>query len=93
MKHTERKKPVIKKKIVNLAKKDALGRRVIETGQIVPLMVQKMNEGLAACIQKNSHNRKPYWILYTADWYRNGEQLVKVFLRIQIETCRGRSLR
>ena len=75
MKHTERKKP----KIISLAKKDDFGRRLIEVGEIVPLMVKKMNEGLAACMQKNMHRRKPYWILYTADWYRNGEELQDTF--------------
>jgi len=72
-----------KKKIHSLAKKDEFGRRLIEVGEIIPLMVEKMHEGLAKCIQDNAHRRRPYWILYTADWYRCGEELRDTFTPYQ----------
>ncbi len=72
-------KRLSKKKITSLAKKDGLGRRIIQTGEIVPLMVEKMVEGLAKCLQDNKHRREVYWILYTADWYADGQQLKDSF--------------
>ena len=72
-------KRLSKKKRLSLTRKDGFGRRIIETGEIVPLMVKKMHEGLAKCMQDNAHRREPYWILYTADWYRNGETLMDTF--------------
>ncbi len=68
-----------KSKMVSIAKKDALGRRIIEVGEIVPLMAKKMEKGLARCMQDNMHRRRPYWILYTADWYKNGTELKDTF--------------
>lgn len=72
-------KRLSKKNRISLAKKDDFGRRLIQTGEIVPLMVQKFHEGLAKCIQDNAHRREPYWILYTADWYGSGQQLRDTF--------------
>ena len=63
----------------NIARKDEFGRRLIEVGEIIPLMAKKMYEGLARCIQDNVRRRRPYWILYTADWYQNGEVLKDTF--------------
>ena len=83
-------KKLSKKKITSLAKKDALGRRIIETGEIVPLMAKKMHEGLIKCMQDNAHRRETYWILYTADWYANGEQLRDTFT--PYEKCPPRML-
>lgn len=76
--------------ITNIAKKDEFGRRIIEVGEIVPLMVEKMHEGLAKCIQDNEHRSRPYWILYTADWYMNGEMLKDTFT--PYEKCPPRML-
>lgn len=51
----------------------------VQIGLIIPSMVEEMEKGLKACIAKNEHRREPYFILFTADWYRNGEQLRTVF--------------
>ncbi len=68
-----------RKQIVLRVKKDVLGRRLIEVGEIVPLMAKKMEEGLARTMQDNMHRRDPYWILYTADWYNNGTEFRDTF--------------
>ena len=68
----------------NIAKKDEFGRRLIEVGEIVPLMVQKMGEGLHRCIADNEHRREPYWILYSADWYGNGTELRDTFTPFKV---------
>lgn len=59
--------------------KRAMGLRTVQIGEIIPSMVEEMEKGLLACIAKNQHRREPYYILYTADWYRNGEELRTVF--------------
>ena len=87
MKHTQRKKPK-RKKIISLAKKDALGRRLIEVGELVPLMAKKMEEGLARCLQDNMHRREIYWILYSADWYENGTTFKDTFSPRQVKPPR-----
>ena len=63
----------------NLAKKDPFGNRLIEVGQIVPLMGNKLFEGLQKVCVDNAHRTEVYWVLYTADWYMNGEQLKDSF--------------
>ncbi len=65
--------------MINIAKKDIIGRRLIEVGEIVPLMAKKMEEGLAQCMQDNMHRRKPYWIRYTGDWYAGGTKYMDTF--------------
>ena len=59
--------------------KRAMGLRKVQIGEIIPSMVEEMEKGLLACIGKNQHRREPYWILFTADWYRNGEELRTTF--------------
>lgn len=56
-----------------------MGIRKVQIGEIIPCMVEEMEKGLKAAIHKNRHRRKPYYILFTADWYRNGEELRTVF--------------
>jgi len=51
----------------------------VEIGQIIPLMVAELEKGLLACIEKNQHRRKAYYIFYTADWFKNGEELRTTF--------------
>ncbi len=53
--------------------------QIVQLGEIVPSMVDEFVLGLDACINKNKHRREPYFILYTADWYQNGEQLKTTF--------------
>ena len=47
----------------------------VQIGEIIPSMVEEMEKGLLAAIEKNSHRFEPFFILFTADWYRNGEEL------------------
>jgi len=42
-------------------------------------MTQEFQRGFDACIAKNKHRREPYYILFTADWYKDGTQLRSVF--------------
>ena len=51
----------------------------VQIGEVIPMMVEEMEKGLLACISKNQHRREAYWILYTANWYKNGEQLRTTF--------------
>ena len=77
---TPKEKPSSRRRpIVNIARRIEAGQRLIQTGEIVPLMVDKMFEGLEECMIQNAYRREPYWILYTADWYMNGEQLRDTF--------------
>lgn len=55
------------------------GIKTVEIGQIIPLMAAKYEEGLIAAINKNSHRRTAYFLLFTADWYKNGEELRTTF--------------
>lgn len=56
-----------------------MGIHKVQIGEIIPSMVEELEKGLLAAIEKNRHRREPYYILYTADWYKNGEQLRTVF--------------
>jgi len=51
----------------------------VQIGEIIPSMVEEMEKGLLAAINKNRYRREPYYILFTADWYANGTQLRTVF--------------
>jgi len=51
----------------------------VQIGEIIPSMAEEMEKGLKAAIHKNRRRRKPYYILFTADWYRNSEELRTVF--------------
>lgn len=55
------------------------GIRTVQIGELIPSMVEEMEKGILACIDKNRHRREPYYILFTADWYKNGEELRTVF--------------
>ncbi len=63
------------RKIVNLARKNEFGERLIEVGELIPLMAKQMQFAIEECMNQNAHRRVPYWILYTADWYNNGTVL------------------
>ena len=67
------------KKMINLAKKDDIGRRLIEVGEIAPLMAKEMEKGLAKCMQDNLHRREPYYIRYSGNWYKNGTKYQDTF--------------
>ena len=56
-------------------KKDSIGRREVEVGEIIPEMAKQMEALLLECINQNTHRREIYWILYTADWYSGGTEL------------------
>lgn len=56
-----------------------MGLRKVEIGLLIPSMVEEMEKGLKAAIAKNEHRREPYYILFTADWYKNGEELRTTF--------------
>lgn len=56
-----------------------MGLRKVQIGEIIPMMVEELEKGLLAAINKNRHRREPYFILFTADWYKNGEELRTVF--------------
>lgn len=53
--------------------------RKVQIGEIIPMMTEEFEKGFEACIAKNKHRREPYYILFTADWYKNGEELRTVF--------------
>jgi len=57
----------------------------VQIGEIIPMMTEELEKGFEACVAKNKHRREPYYILFTADWYKNGEQLRTVFSAR--ETC------
>ena len=76
MKNKTRKK---RRHITSLVRKDDFGRRLVEVGEFLPMMAKKLADGLARCVQDNKHRRDPYYILYSADWYANGEQLRDTF--------------
>lgn len=52
-----------------------MGIHKVQIGEIIPSMVEEMEKGLLACINKNRRRREVYWVLFTANWYANGEQL------------------
>lgn len=56
-----------------------MGLKKVQIGEIIPSMVEELEEGLLAAIGKNRHRRESYFILFTADWYKNGEELRTVF--------------
>jgi hypothetical protein len=66
-------------------KKDEFGRRLVEVGQVIPEMVKQMEKGLLECINQNVYRRGIYWILYTADWYRNGEEFRDSFTPMAVK--------
>lgn len=57
----------------------ATGLRTVQIGEIIPMMTEEFEKGFCACIEKNKHRRAPYYILFHASWYRNGEELRTVF--------------
>jgi hypothetical protein len=61
-----------------------MGLQKVQIGEIIPSMVEEMEKGLLAAIEKNRYRREPFFILFTADWYKNGEELRTVFRRCSI---------
>jgi len=49
--------------------------RTIEVGELIPSMAQVLENKVEEAIEKNKHRREPYYILVTAAWFANGEQL------------------
>ena len=54
-------------------------RQTVQIGEIIPSMVKELEKGLLACIAKNQHRDMPYYILFTGNWFRNGEELRTIF--------------
>lgn len=52
-----------------------MGLRKVQIGEITPPMTSQFEKGFWQCVANNKYRREPYYILYTADWYRNGEEL------------------
>ena len=57
----------------------ATGLKTVQIGEIIPMMTEEFEKGFWACVKKNKRQRKPYFIFFTADWYRNGEELRTTF--------------
>ena len=53
--------------------------RLVEVGEIIPGLAQLLQEGFDECLEKNSHRREVYYILYTAAWFACDTQLRQVF--------------
>ena len=53
-----------------------MGLNKVQIGEIVPLMVEELEKGLLTAIEENKHRRKPYFVLFSGDWYKNGEELI-----------------
>jgi len=53
--------------------------RMIEVGELIPSLAAVMQAKLEKAIEKNKHRREPYYILYTASWFRNDTELRQVF--------------
>lgn len=49
--------------------------KLIEAGLLIEGMSQILQKHVEEAVNKNKHRREPYYILVTASWFKNGEEL------------------
>lgn len=47
----------------------------VQIGELLPDITANFQKKFDKCIEKNKHRREPYYILATADWYKNNTQM------------------
>lgn len=57
----------------------ATGIKTVQIGEIIPMMTSEFERGFWACVEKNKAQRVPYYLFFTGDWYKNGEELRTTF--------------